>query len=148
MKRERQAEDGIGAELGSRPARDAGARGPSPKDQPARSQLRAPEVPDDRDPRSVELARGWRGAPAGDAVGLLDQDSGEGGRVGGSDGRDQIRRAHASPGAMAEDHGADWCVNRVQMRVGRAVGRVEQDGPRHRWFTRQSLATTVSASSR
>ena len=82
------------AALRRRATGDAGARRSSADDQRQLAEVAVAQLVDDRRPGLVELLRARRGALAGDAVGLLDEDDaaaardrrlGRGGQVGGVD---------------------------------------------------------------
>ena len=95
-------------------------------DQREPGELAGAEVLDHGDPGCVELPRRGGSAPAGDAVGLLDERDADGMRVGDLGGLLQIRRAHLPIGAVAEDERGDRVAARgMQVHSGGAVGGVD-----------------------
>ena len=109
----------------------------APAERPPHDERQAAERPggellDDRDPRGVELAGGRGRAPAGDAVGLLDERDAHAGAERRLGAATQVGRLHAAARAVAEHERGDRRVHRMQMRPRRAVGRVDVGGDRVR----------------
>jgi len=118
MDREGEAEDGDRARLAGRPARDAGAERAAAVDQ---RELAHTQLVHHGDPGRIELGRRSRSATPRDAVGLLDERDGDPFGQRGLGRRDEVGRAHSSPGAVPEDEQRARILRLVQVHAGGAV---------------------------
>ena len=115
--------------VGRRAARHPRARRAAADDERQVAQRARAQVLDDRDPGRVELARRSRRAPAGDAIGLLDQRDADAGRARRLRGRHEVARRHAAAGAVAEHERAGRLVGGVQVGPRGTVRRVDVERP-------------------
>jgi hypothetical protein len=129
VEREGEAEDGDRAGVGRRATGDPCPGGAPAGDQREPGERALAELPDDRDPRRVELACGCRGSSPGDAVGLLDERDGDRERAGGLGGGLEVGRVEAAAGPVTEHQRGDGQGDREQVRPGRPVRCVELDDP-------------------
>jgi hypothetical protein len=123
-----EAEYRLGPRPIERPTGDASTQRPSAGDQGQIPEGVGPEVLDDGDPRFVEPLGGSRGAPARDAIGLLDERDGEprpGRRI---PRRDQVRCLDAPARPVAEDNRTLGVSGSGEVRPGGTGGSVDLDG--------------------
>ena len=127
LQREREAQHADGAGRARRAARDARAGRAAARDERQAAQLVRAQMLDDRRPGRVELVRRGGRAPAGDAVRLLDERDGESLRLCRLRRGHEVRRRHASAGAVTENERAARPLDGVQMHVRRAVRRLDRE---------------------
>ena len=147
--REREAEHTRRPDRRRRAARDARARRATAGDEREACERARAELLDDRDPGRVELAGGCGRAPAGDPVGLLDEDDGQA-RVERSARRcEQVGRFHSAARPVTQDEPADGVRCLVEVRGRRSVRRPELSSSRRvaRHARSPRRATAASAGS-
>ena len=126
LQREREAEhaDRTGRRRGA--ARHARARRAAADDEPQPLQLACAQLVDHVDPGGVELVSGSRRAPAGDAVGLLDERDADADCERGSRRGEQIRGAHSAAGPVPEHERGARRLRRMQVHVRLSVTRLDR----------------------
>src|SRR5437588_11150814 len=124
---EGEAEHRHGAGRSRRATGDAGAHRPTANDYAQPRQLIDAQALDDRDPGGVKLRRAWRRAPAGDAIGLLDQRHADPLYPGDLRRGPEIWRFHPSRRTMAEHQRRARLIDQIQMGTRRAVRSIDLD---------------------
>ena len=97
-----------------------------PHDEPQPLQFACAQLVDHVDPGGVELVSGSRRAPAGDAVGLLDERDADADCERGSRRGEQIRGAHSAAGPMPEHERGARRLSRMQVHVRLSVTRLDR----------------------
>ncbi len=131
LQRERQAENADRAGRSRRAAGDAATQGPPSDDDRQPVQLARKQLFDDGGPRGFELTRGSRGAPAGDAVRLLDERDADSLRARRIRHRDEVSRGYAAGCSVTEDQRGSRLLDRMQVSLRRAVRSIHVEN-RHR----------------
>ena len=131
MDREGEAQHAGGAGLRRGAAGHPRARGAPADHERQVAQRPAAQVLDDGDPGRVELARRRGRAPAGHAIGLLDQRDADPDRLRGLRRRHEVARRDPSPGPVAEHERAGRLVGAVQVHARRAVRGVDVEHADH-----------------
>jgi uncharacterized protein len=129
MEREGEAEDGRRTDLLRRATGDAGASRAPARDERQPGERILAQVCDHGDPGLVELARRRRAAPAGDAVGLLDERDGQPRGLGAAGRTDEVRRLDAATRAVAEDERGHGGLGGAEMHARESVRGVELEDP-------------------
>jgi hypothetical protein len=121
LERKRQAEHRHRARVGGGAAGDPPTQRSAADDEWQAGKLGAAQALDHREPGRVEVRCSGRGAPAGDAVRLLDQGDADPLCEGGIARSEEVRRVGASTGSVAEDERGARFLGLVEVGTGRTA---------------------------
>jgi hypothetical protein len=131
VQRESQTEHGHRASLSGGPACHPGARGSAADHQRKVLKPDFMQLPDHRQPRSVELTSGWLAAPPRYSIGLFDQRDAEANRERRLRRLLKVGRLDTSAGPVPQHQRGDRALKEVRTDPCRPMGRVQlENGPR------------------